>query len=250
MRDKYKKNYIKESLIRIDFGVPIEELKTSINPELNKIILDSFKIYEPENVQSQEVVINNGSVNFNTKEETNYRYFGKNKEKFINIGHSFIIVVYKKYESFEKRKEELSKILEKMSTLYKEFQIRRIGVRYINEIEMIEKEITDWKDYINKDLISMLSFPENSKQISRAMSSIELNFDQYKLRFQYGMFNPDYPAPVKRKQFILDYDAYYEGYIDTLREIFEFIDKAHEKIIELFERSIEEGLRKKMQEEE
>jgi uncharacterized protein (TIGR04255 family) len=175
--------------------------------------------------------------------------FGRNKEKFINVNHSFLVISYKKYENFEKMRDELIKILEKMISLYKELQIRRIGIRYINQIDIQEKETTDWGNYINSDLISMLHFSDNPKEISRAMSNLEYNYGEYNLKFQYGMFNPDYPAVVKRKQFILDFDSYYDGYIDNILETKEFLEKAHEKIVVLFENSIKEDLRSMMRSE-
>jgi hypothetical protein len=72
----YKTDYITEALIRLDFGVPIEGLKYSIEPELSKIILEEFKIYEPEELKGKEVKFDsNGAVDVINKEERNFRYF-------------------------------------------------------------------------------------------------------------------------------------------------------------------------------
>ena len=60
------------------------------------------------------------------------------------------------------------------------------------------------------------------------------------------MLNPDFPAPMSQKLFVLDFDAYYHGpqdYDDLVKNI----DIFHERIQELFENLIKGPLREKMQ---
>ncbi len=63
------------------------------------------------------------------------------------------------------------------------------------------------------------------------------------------MYNPDYPAPIKKKRFTLDLDAYYQGFHDK-DEIQKNLDKYHDKIQELFELSITEKFRNILNEEQ
>jgi uncharacterized protein (TIGR04255 family) len=65
------------------------------------------------------------------------------------------------------------------------------------------------------------------------------------MRFQYGMHNPDYPAPIKKKIFILDYDAYCNGIL-TKNDIFKYLPIFHEEVQKLFENSISDKLRIRM----
>ena len=51
------------------------------------------------------------------------------------------------------------------------------------------------------------------------------------------MHNPDFPAPIKKKIFILDYDAYCSGIL-TKDEIFKNLPIFHAEIQRLFESSI------------
>ena len=69
--------------------------------------------------------------------------------------------------------------------------------------------------------------------------------DEQRMRFQYGMPNPDYPAPIKKKHFILDFDAYAEMLID-ISELGDTLDTFHDRINSAFEQVIKDGLRKKM----
>jgi uncharacterized protein (TIGR04255 family) len=62
------------------------------------------------------------------------------------------------------------------------------------------------------------------------------------------MHNPDYPALIKQKIFVLDYDAYKTGSLST-EEVNHLIPSLHTKISELFEKSIGDKLRGVMNEE-
>jgi uncharacterized protein (TIGR04255 family) len=59
------------------------------------------------------------------------------------------------------------------------------------------------------------------------------------------MFNADYPAAIRKKSFILDYDAYYQG-PQNLEDVKHNIDIFHEAVQTLFEYSISDELRSLM----
>jgi len=59
------------------------------------------------------------------------------------------------------------------------------------------------------------------------------------------MHNPDFPAPIKKKIFILDYDAYYDGFVERT-EVETRLTLFHDKIQDLFEWSIQPKLREIM----
>jgi uncharacterized protein (TIGR04255 family) len=59
------------------------------------------------------------------------------------------------------------------------------------------------------------------------------------------MPNPDYPAPVKRPLYILDLDASVSQAHD-LAEVMPYMENAHNLIQDIYERSITQKLRKKM----
>ena len=68
-------------------------------------------------------------------------------------------------------------------------------------------------------------------------------YDEIKLRMQTGIYNPDYPAKIKKLDFILDLDAF----IDTphvVTDVEGFFDDIHEKIQEKFESCITDEMRK------
>ena len=93
-----------------------------------------------------------------------------------------------------------------------------------------------------KNLLCSFRFYKGAGIVSRVFHNVEYSFDDFNLRYQFGMHNPDYPAPIKKKSFILDLDAYYQG-IQDKDEIQKNLDKYHDKIQEVFELSITDKLR-------
>ena len=76
------------------------------------------------------------------------------------------------------------------------------------------------------------------------MSQAILNYDDYRVNFNYGMFNSEFPAKISRKEFILDFDFYTE-YVEQ-ETIIPLIKKFNKEAAIMFEKCIKDGLRKKM----
>ncbi len=74
------------------------------------------------------------------------------------------------------------------------------------------------------------------------MHYLELKEEGYNLKFQFGLFNSEYPNPISRKEFVLDYDCSTNEETDIL-EIFDKAKEFNKKIHEWFEKSIQDGLR-------
>jgi uncharacterized protein (TIGR04255 family) len=120
-------------------------------------------------------------------------------------------------------------------------------MRYINHVKIEEDDPFEWRKYLNNNLLCIFDVPQNKTEIRRALNILELNIDDIMLKYQYGMHNPDYPAPIKQKIFVLDFDAYKSGIL-SLEELSDIIPKLHDNIESLFEKSITLSLREKMNE--
>jgi uncharacterized protein (TIGR04255 family) len=136
-------------------------------------------------------------------------------------------------------------VIDAISKIYGEIEIKRTGLRYINDIVLPEGNTFDWTAFINRSLISCLDFVPEKENLSRAMGIIELNRENHKVLFQFGMYNPDYPNSIAQKVFVLDYDCYTTEELKT-SDIIGMVDTLQKDEEELFERSIENGLREKM----
>ncbi len=246
MAKLYKKSFLDKVILRVDFTAPYKAADKTMPKNAADIILKSFPIPEPRNVISNEIMISDVEASKTVTEKTEWLYHGKDKEKTLTISSNCFSISVNKYERLSKLKNDLSEI-SKILMEVEEFSINRFGLRYINKIDLNEERPFYWDEYINPNLLGMLKFNENQDVISRAFSNIVNRFDDgMTLNFQYGMHNPDYPSNIRKKTFILDYDASCQGVLEY-SDIKKTFEKAHRRILDLFELSITESLRNKMQ---
>lgn len=134
-------------------------------------------------------------------------------------------------------------IFETLADLYPIKIINRVGLRYINQIKIESGDPIDWNGLIHPSLFSVQrEFISRENGLLRSMHYLELKEEGYNLKFQFGLFNSEYPNPISRKEFVLDYDCSTNEEIDISR-IFVKANEFNKKIHEWFEKSIQDGLR-------
>lgn len=250
----YKNHYLTNVILRIDFLTPVSELKNQLNKEISDVCTQFFPIKEERKLQTKQVVVSNDpelkNTVVNTENLSEWHFFDLKREKELCITDKCILVDFRKYTSFNDLKTPFMNIFEVLSNTYTEVGIKRVGLRYIDQIaldyEPVDNWFNYWKQYINDDLLYSLKFVENQKNISRNMNTIEENCGTYNFRYQYGIFNTDYPAPNKKNTYILDTDVYYDGILDK-EDMKKNIEIFHDEAKKLFERSITDELRRKME---
>lgn len=245
---RYNKNFITEAIIRIDFKTQILELKNSISDELDRNILRFFPQKESKNSFSEELILNpNSSVVERKKSEfKEWNYYANNNTKRLCITKDFIFISFKQYITYEDFIENFIEILKLLVQNYDSFSCRRFGMRYINNIKT-EGNPTDWNDYINDSLTSVFNIKPEGSEFTRIFQIVELSDGDIKTKFQFGMHNPDYPAIIKQKVFVLDFDSYKVGEMN-LDDLEAIIPETHNIIERLFENSIKQPLKDLMNE--
>ena len=242
----YKRNYLTSVIARIDFPSPLKQVSKGLPRPMVDLIKEMFPVPEPKPFVAQEMQFSNMQVKQRrVNEGIEWNFHGENKEKTLTIGPSALFVNWRQYNSYQDLKNEFLRTALEFLGHYKGTQISRIGMRAINELKMDEQKPLDWSEYVNPELLHLLDFGEDTKFLSRAFHNLESNFGDFNLRFQFGMHNPDYPAKIVKKVFILDFDAYYQGLTDR-DQLTECCDRYHEKLQEYFEASITDKLREKM----
>lgn len=243
----YKKPFLTEVVLRIDFPSPIEGIGNNLPQNVSKAALKRFSISEPQKLHSQEFKISGAEQKVQTRrtELTQWVFHGAQREKQLIIAPNSIIFTTKKYVSYESFIDDVRFFLNEFYKTYKGLSASRMGLRYVNNIAIGEEDPLTWPKYINEGMLGNISYQGDHSNIARSFHILEYNYGDQFLKFQFGLANPDFPAVVKRKQFILDLDSYFHGAIEE-NEVFDCIQKAHEKIQELFESSITEETRKLM----
>jgi len=118
----------------------------------------------------------------------------------------------------------------------KDIIVSRVVLQYVNNIKAQGPPL-DWTGMIRDELISVLDFPSPKTELSRGMNLIELTREGYRVRFQSGLFNVDYPNPIQRKEFILDY-ACYSTQESKIEQAIDLAKTFHGEIKKLFRASI------------
>lgn len=242
MTHKYKSHFLDKVIIRMDFPAPLKELVKALPQNLKTTAISLFPIPEPTKFLAKELQISKKPTKEKIKEGTKWVFHSKDRGKTLTIIDDNINIAYMRYESFDVLKADFISILEALFKAYPKLQSSRLGLRYINEIKLPENNVLDWQEYLADNLLAMFKVPKETDNIARAFNNLILNYEGIILKFQYGMFNPDFPALIRKKVFVLDYDAYYQGPQD-LAEIKGSIDIFHENIQTFFESSIKDKLR-------
>lgn len=243
----YKKPFLTEVIVRIDWLEPIESLSKKLPKNLSQKAKKSFPIAEPSKKKVQAVQITSEGIESTETETTEWNFHDKNRSKTLTITTGALFIKYTTYESFEVLKHDFSDVLTAFFGEFKDIQVSRLGLRYVNNVTLNEPQPLRWEEYIDDKLLSLFSFYPQGSFLARVFHVIELNFGDSYLRYQFGLHNPDYPATIKRKVFVLDLDAYYPG-LQEKDDVLPNLDKFHDKIQEIFEMSIKENLRRKMYE--
>lgn len=246
MGNQYKNNFLSNVIVRVDFPTSLQ-IDEKLHVDFLKSILGLFPISEPKTIVEREIKFGpDQRIELKADEMGIERnYYGKNREKKLVISQNFLVITYKEYNSFEHLKSEFLTIVENLFESFPDIQINRLGLRYINQIELDEPNPTDWKEYLHEDLLSIFNIAEDVTNIARGVHNLVLNYGDMFLSFQYGMHNPDMPAPIRKKLFVLDYDAYHTD-LQDLTEMKSNLIKLHHEIEKLFERNIKDKLREKM----
>ncbi|HHT14313.1 MAG TPA: TIGR04255 family protein [Clostridiales bacterium] len=249
----YQNHFLTNVILRADFVFPVKQWKTQMPKALRDAALKNFPNLEPRQITNQTVQVDSNAISVGTvvnKElSIEWNFFGKNRKKRLVITADSIFIDQQDYTSFDELKGEFLSVLNKAYEEFPGLIVSRLGLRYINQIGDKNLEIDlnslneSWNKYINNSLVAALGFTEvDANSVTRVMNTIEMNYGEFMLRYQYGIFNEDYPAIIIKPTFILDSDIYSSGAYSS-QDIAETIEKFHVIAKKWFESSIKEPLR-------
>lgn len=243
----YKKNFLREVIARVDLLTPLPGAETSLPKDLIDVAVKAFPIPEPGESVHNAVQISPGGVASSQERHKEWRFLGKERTKTLTVGRDVIVVQYTTYQTYELVRDEFLEILECVAELFDEVQCQRVGLRFVNEVELEEGSPLDWSTYLAPKLLSLFQFPSkaDSEALARVFHNVEWALDDFNLSYRFGMPNPDYPARIRQKLFVLDLDAYANYAID-LRQAGRLLDDFHTTIQRYFEKSITKNLRSLM----
>jgi len=245
-KKKYKKNFLSNVIFKLDFPTLLDNYTERIG-EFQKLIKSEFPILEEKiGVIIEQQFKRAEQIESKSKEALGYMFFNKTKKRIVSFEFNNIIVEFKEYTNFEDYLKIIDLVITSLFKRFPSIVSTRLGLRYINHINLDEEHPFIWIQ-LNKSLLDSMNFFSNKKDISRYITSVELNKEDYRLRFQYGIANSLYPNRIIKKEFILDYDCFTFESLEGKEEILNKVKGFNETISDMFEESIEDELRELME---
>lgn len=246
MEPRYQKPFIKEAIIRVDFSPENQVTDGFVEGDFAAANRNRYPNVEPRVQVGQEFLFGPDGMSQKKVETREWQLFGPERDRRILLGNAALVVSVTAYTRWPDLKSDFIRALDALAAHFPKAQVTRLGVRYINFVSIKEPNPFDWEGWIDARLTSALTFPVDPKRTTRSMHVLELEYpEDVRLKYQFGVPNPDYPAPVKQKHFVMDMDASASRILDT-GEVKGLLEPMHDSIKALFEASIGDNLRAKM----
>lgn len=243
----YKNNYLKQVIFRIDF----EKVVLGNFDEFKKIVDKRFdqKLKRKNQINNLSLELKSGEFTSEPEEVELWQFVNSKTNNKFEIGPTHCLVEYYSYKDSSDLKNNVQSLFEKFLQMHEVTRALRIGLRYINQIEMPNlKKVDEWSKYITHDLLVAQKFlMSKGKTPTRILNQSEFKTEAFNTVFKYGIWNEKYPSPITNNAYILDIDCFTRLPMDVegnkLLSIFSNLNKEAESI---FEFSIKDELRKEM----
>lgn len=244
----YKKPFLKDVIARVDFASNIEGFERTLPQKLSGVALQQFPLAEPRQTQEHAVLITSADgVQSQKRDSMQWAYHGRDRDKTLVITPEFVSVTNKNYKSFEAFKADFDPVVEALFEGQKDLVASRIGLRFVNILDMPhDGDPFSWGDYVRAEMLASINAYKATGTLTRAFQIVEFNKEGRGTKLQFGIANPDHPAPVKQRKFVIDIDAYYQSALVRAEVSSEF-EIAHASIQALFESSITDATRHLME---
>ncbi len=246
MSGKYPHNFLKNVTARIDFVQNYYEISSAVPSALQEKAKEHFPFMQRKGAMAEQLqIVSETEIKRRHVKENHWFFQSQDGSRTLCVAPNFLWIDYKKYSNFTDLKEAFSSVLDGLYESFPEFSANRFGLRYFNEIDMTDPHLTDWEEFLDGNLLTIFALADDKTKIARAFHNLEMNYGDMHLTFLYGMHNPDYPAPIRKKNFVLDLDAYVVKSQDK-ESLVGSLQLMHDRIEALFEKSITEKLREIM----
>jgi len=139
----YKNNFLTQVIARVDLVSPITSIVEELPKDISKVALKYFPIDEPKPAFTQEIFIGPKQLSTRKEEFTEWHFYGRNREKRLRIMPRSLSISYKKYEAYEGMRSEFVEFATEFFKAINQAQPSRLGLRYINEIDVNDGDPLD-----------------------------------------------------------------------------------------------------------
>lgn len=244
----YKRTFLRQVICRIDYASPLKEMSQRLSPDVYSRAILTFPIAEPKPFSTAVFRIQVGRPSQPmppAQKGTNWIFHGERREKSIAFAPDHLDITYREYQDFEQLQADCIEVLQTLGSAYPILQAKRVGLRYVNNVQLNDPEPLNWSGLIAAPFLAGFGIVPDKENLARVFNTVVVMRDDIQLICQYGIHNPDFPARIRKKQFILDFDAGRSGPTDW-SDIPALLNRQHEMAQTLFESSITDALRSQM----
>ncbi len=249
----YRNHFITQVVVRADFAAGTVPL---VQPDEQILAaLEAFPVRNRLNRTKSEVHVQKtprGPVkDTRTMNYIENNFWTEDKTRRVALCSEYMFLEERSYEEYASLRDTFLDVLDAMAAQYPDMKLRRLGMRYINEIKLPEADAGTglgadfWEQYINPLLLGGLRFAANDGALARHMCSTELNYGTDRATVRYGIFNGEYPRPNRRREFIIDVDAYCQTELPAAAAAGK-LGEFHTAALSVFEAAITDALRARM----
>lgn len=244
----YERDFLTLVVLRVDFP-PIAVVPDAVESPFTAAVKDRFPHASSSPIREMTFSLAEGQPEISHADHGLLWVYRRTVDGTCNVslGHGFLTIEYgpADYSGYDDLYSEFSVLLLSLQRTLKVKEFSRVGLRYVNEIRLPGRA-TDWTDVIHPSLAAAaFARPINGGRLQRSMHQISEIHDENQLILSYGLPNPDYPAALVQRHFVLDIDCSRSGAIPTA-EVLESIGELNDLASRTFESSIGDELRETM----
>ncbi len=235
----YTRNYLTQVVFQLSFK-QIENIQAGLLPEFSKFIQE--EIPRSSIITKQAFVLSFASNTSPSQKVINQWAFQGEKLSVI-VSQDSIQIQNKSYTNYNDYHPKIVSIVNKFIELYEPIT-SNVSIRYVNNISFSEGSTYDFGNLISADLLAPTNKLRGSNNLSRSLGTATMQDGDLTTRYSYGFSNSSYPNLISKREFLIDIDS--SKPFNSSDSISNAISNIRTKVNALFELSIEDGLRGKM----
>jgi uncharacterized protein (TIGR04255 family) len=240
----YRRNFLSRVLLRVDH----DNLPSAQESAIADRIRDHFPVVAgiPIGTLTVNVTPTASGIqqNITGMQWEHRKVAGGTKILFSTPDHLSLEYGKDDFDHFPPFRAEFEAGFNALAQVYPEIHVTRIGLRYVNLIRFDEGNPLDWDGIIKAELVSAVKAGmQRDAEMARSMHQLHTKRSNVSAVLTYGINNPEYPAVVSRRQFVLDIDSHRSELIPH-NEVLPTITSLNEMCEATFEQSIDDGLRR------
>lgn len=251
---RYAKDFITQVVLRADFVTGTAPIAGQL-PEGLLAPLENYPVRNVLNRSRTEVrvqktpqgpVRDTRTINF-----PEHNFWTADRDLHAAVCSEYTFIAQRQYGGYAPLREGFLELAEAVSAQFPGLRIKRLGMRYVNEIKLPEADAGPglgadfWEHYVNPLLLGGLRFAANDGAMARHMCTTELNYGTDRATIRYGIFNGEYPRPNRRREFVLDVDTYCQTEMGP-EGLAARLDDYHAAACQVFEAAVTDALRARM----